>query len=71
MNFFPTLNDALQAEGLIDSWPLGVNVSYGETRALSADGRWIVIYRDEQGRYERPIHYATKVPDTYPKEYSL
>ena len=69
MNFFPTLNDALAAEGLTDSWPLGVNVSYGETRALSADGRWIVIYRDEQGRYERPIHYATKIPDTFPKEY--
>jgi len=71
MNFFPTLNDALEAEGLTALWPLGVNVGYGETRAFSAGGRWIVVYRDEQGRYERPVHYATLVPETYPKEYTL
>jgi hypothetical protein len=68
MNFFPTLNDALASEGLVDHWPLGVNVSYGETRALSARGRWVVVCRDEHGRYERPIHYATKVPSTFPEE---
>lgn len=66
MNWFPTLNAALDAEGLTTIWPLGVNLSYGETRGLSAGGRWISVYRDEQGRYERPIHYATKVPETYP-----
>lgn len=68
-NWFPTLNDALASEGLLECWPLGVNLSYGETRGLSAGGRWISAYRDEQGRYERPIHYATKIPDTFPKEY--
>lgn len=67
MNWFPTLNAALDAEGLTASWPLGVNLSYGETRGLSAGGRWISVTRDEQGRYERPIHYATKVPSTYPE----
>lgn len=67
-NYFPTLNDALHAEGLCSFWPLGLNLSYGQTFSLSAGGRWISVYRDEQGRYERPTHYATKVPDTFPRE---
>jgi hypothetical protein len=66
--WFPTLNEALDSEALTDCWPLGVNLSYGETVGLSAGGRWISVTRDEQGRYERPIHYVTKVPDTYPRE---
>lgn len=69
-NWFPTLNDALDSEGLYLFWPLGVNINYGETVSLSAGGRWISIYRDEAGRYERPVHYATKVPETYPLEYA-
>lgn len=38
-NYFETLNAALEAEGLVDSWPLGVNINYGETESLSAGGR--------------------------------
>jgi len=66
-NYFPTLNDALDAEGLVEHWPLGVNIAYGNTLSFSAGGRWISVYRDESGRYERPVHYATLVPETYPR----
>ena len=65
-NWFPSLNAALEAEGLIDRWPLGLNLSYDQNIGFAAGGRWISIYRDERGRYERPIHYATQMADTYP-----
>lgn len=64
-NWFPTLNDALDAEGLIDRWPLGKNIGYDETADVVSGGRYITIYRDGQGRYERPVHYATKREDTH------
>lgn len=63
-NFFETLNAALDAEGLVDSWnPTNAPIQYGETRQWSWDdgtrhGRWVSVYRDEQGRYERPVHYS-------------
>jgi hypothetical protein len=69
-NWFPTLNDALDAEGLYLLWPVGVNLEYGQSIGLSAGGRWISVYRDEAGRYERPVHYATLVPETFPMEYA-
>lgn len=65
-NWFPTLNDALASEGLVDRWPVGVNLKYGETVNIVSGGRFITVYRDECGRYERPVHYATKAEDTYP-----
>lgn len=65
-NYFPTLNEALDAEGLVAHWPLGCNIGYGETIGLAASGRWISVYRDTSGRYERPVHYATKMADTAP-----
>ena len=64
-NWFDTLNDALDAEALTEMWPLGVNIEYGATVGLASGGRWISVYRDTSGRYERPVHYATKMPDTY------
>ena len=64
--WFPTLNDALEAEGLLGLWPLGQNIMYGSTVSFAAGGRWISVYRDENGRYERPVHYATQMEDTYP-----
>jgi hypothetical protein len=64
--WFPTLNAALDSENLTHLWPLGANVNYGETIGLAAAGRWLSIYRDEQGRYERPVHYATLMADTQP-----
>ncbi len=30
-NWFKTLNDALDAEGLVEHWPLGLNVRYDQT----------------------------------------
>ena len=68
-NWFETLNDALSAEGLVDLWPLGSNIGYGETvyhivedlvnHKVHPGTRLISVYRDETGRYERPIHYST------------
>ena len=65
-NWFETLNAALEAEGLLDLWPVGLNITYDETVSFAARGRWISVYRDTAGRYERPVHYATKMADTYP-----
>jgi len=63
--WFATLNEALDSEGLTGLWPLGLNVNYDTTVALASGGRWISVYRDDRGRYERPVHYATKMADTY------
>ena len=57
--WFNTLNDALEAEGLVEAWPMGLNVSYGQTVQFAPNGKWISVYRDTYGRYERPIHYKT------------
>lgn len=64
-NWFATLNDALDSEALTEMWPLGVNVPYDTTVGLASGGRWISVTRDSAGRYERPVHYVTKMPDTY------
>jgi hypothetical protein len=63
-NWFATLNDALDSEGLLDLWPLGANLNYGQTVGLAKDGKWLSVYRDDQGRYERPVHYATQMADS-------
>jgi len=62
-NYFDTLNAALEAEGLLNTWDcLWPPIAYGETRQYHVDdgsqyGHHVSIYRDERGRYERPIHY--------------
>lgn len=57
-NWFDTLNGALEAEGLIDEWPVGKNMQYGETvRFDTEDGRHVSIYRSDRGTYERPVVY--------------
>lgn len=58
-NWFSTLNEALAAEGLVELWLLGTNIAYGETVDVTVEGRYISIYRDQDGRYERPVHYNT------------
>ena len=68
-NFYPTLNDALAAEGLIAHWPLGLNIQYDRTERVCRSGKCIIVYRDERGMYERPVHYATKCADTHPHSY--
>jgi hypothetical protein len=63
-NYFPTLSAALDAEG-IDFWPMTLSISYGQTVSIAHAGRYITVYRSEQGLYERPVHYATKMEDTH------
>jgi hypothetical protein len=63
-NYFPTLSDALAAEG-IEFWPMTLSISYGQTQSIAHNGRYISVYRSEQGLYERPVHYATKMADTH------
>lgn len=67
-NWFDTLNEALDSEGLLEMWPLGLNINYDTTQGLASGGRYISITRDSAGRYERPIHYTTQMADTYPRE---
>jgi hypothetical protein len=63
-NWFDTLNDALSAEGIINTWDISYSpIGYGETYSYTYNdgtkyGHFVSIYRDENGRYERPIHYA-------------
>lgn len=60
-NWFLTLNEALQSEDLIDLWPFGLNIGYGETARFTTDcGRLISVYRETDGLYERPVHYSTR-----------
>ena len=62
-NWFSTLNEALEAEGLIESWDcMAPGIAYGETRSYTWQdgtryGHLVSIYRDNEGRYERPVHY--------------
>jgi hypothetical protein len=60
-NWFNTLNEALESENLIEYWPLGLNIQYEQTVSFASNGKWISVYRDNSGRYERPIHYATLI----------
>jgi hypothetical protein len=62
-NYFPTLNAALESEGLLESWlPSNLPIGYGDVRSWTWDngtrhGHWVSVYRDERGMYERPVHY--------------
>lgn len=62
-NWFETLAAALEAENLTNAWECtNPPLTYGETRSWTWDdgtryGHLISIYRDETGRYERPVHY--------------
>jgi hypothetical protein len=61
-NWFETLNAALESEGLVDQWPTGRNISYGQTvRVKSNDGESLIsVTRETDGRYERPVHYKLR-----------
>ena len=62
-NWFKSLNDALNSEGLIEAWDcMAPTINYGETRRFTWEdgtryGHLVSIYRNEQGFYERPVHY--------------
>ena len=63
VNYFETLNQALQSEGLLETWQVHfAAIAYGCTFNYTVEdgtkyGHFVSIYRDETGRYERPIHY--------------
>ena len=61
-NRFPTLNAALESEGLLDSWVFQIPLAYGETFSYTFDdgskyGHYVSITRFDDGFYERPVHY--------------
>jgi hypothetical protein len=57
-NWFSTLNETLQSEDLVNLWPFGLNIGYGETARFTTDcGRLISVFRETNGLYERPVHY--------------
>ena len=64
MNYFNTLNDALDAEGLLELCPmLHGGLARGETLGFTIDdgttyGHFVSIYRDNRGLYERAVHYS-------------
>ena len=65
-NWFETLNETLEAEGLTHTWDISFDpINYGETFAYTYDdgsqhGHRISIYRENDGRYERPVHYPIR-----------
>ena len=62
-NWFDTLNAALESEGLLESWEMHFPpIPYSGTYSYTFDdgskyGRYVSIYRDSSGRYERPVNY--------------
>jgi hypothetical protein len=62
-NWFATLNEALESEDLLDTWevnfpPLQYDSNFSYTcQDGSKYGKFVSIYRDNSGKYERPIHY--------------
>ena len=59
-NWFNTLNEALEAENLLDTWDcFWMPIAYGETRTYFTETERVSIYRETDGRYERPCHYKT------------
>ena len=63
-NFFPTLNAALDSEGLLDSWEITFPpIPYSGTFSYTFQdgtryGHYVSVYRNENGLYERPVHYS-------------
>lgn len=62
-NWFNTLNEALEAEGLLEAWDcMAPGIQYGQTYSWTWQdgtryGHYCTIFRDNNGRYERPVHY--------------
>lgn len=58
-NWFNTLNEALESEGLLESWDISLPpIQYGSYFRWVWEGKVISIYRETDGRYERPLHYT-------------
>ena len=64
-NWFNTLNESLESEGLLDIAPtLFGGFQYDSTKTFNSNGVHVSVYRSEIGLYERPIHYRTKAEDS-------
>ena len=60
-NWFETLNAALESEGLIEAWDISFDpISYGQTFGWIYNNQKVSIFRENDGRYERPIHYKLR-----------
>lgn len=63
-NWFNTLNESLESEGLLEAWDISMSpIGHGEYRRWTWDdgskfGHEIIIFREIDGRYERPVHYS-------------
>jgi len=60
-NWFKTLHEALDAEGITYMWD-NRHIPYDTTLSLTYDdntryGHYVSVYRDNTGMYERPVHY--------------
>lgn len=63
-NWFNTLNDALESENLVESWEINFSgIAYGQNFSYNFNDngelRHVSIFRENDGRYERPVHYLT------------
>lgn len=62
-NRFPTLNAALESEGLEGTWDFSYpSLQYGQTFGYTYDngtryGLYVSVHRFDDGMYERPISY--------------
>ena len=62
-NRFDTLNQALVAEDILESWDMSYSpIPYGGQFSYTYQdgtkyGHYVSIYRNLEGMYERPIHY--------------
>ena len=65
MSFYNTLNEALAAtnENLVSLFPVGYNLSYGQTIRCVKDGVFFSVYRDARGMYEEAVSYESKCED--------
>ena len=65
MTYYNTLNEALEVtdEKLVELYPVGYNLRYGETIRFVKDGIFVSVYRDERGMYEEAISYESKCED--------
>jgi len=65
-NWFDALDEALASEGLTGTWdntsseiPNGETVSYHATDSFGQN-MYISVYRNADGRFERPFHYIAR-----------
>jgi hypothetical protein len=62
-NRFQTLDEALDSEGLLETWDLSVReILHGRTFSYTYEdgskyGYYVSVHRFEDGSYERPVHY--------------